>query len=200
MRLFTLTDGTTFKEIFKLEEEKLIQREDVVAWVRTMQQRARAESESIGCVFDGHIYNDEFLGPSCQLKAQFPFDIINIDFVAQGLLSEQGKIERELEKLEKIIALQNQMECNKFVLIYTTSIDAHEINATEVIRTSDSSFMNGWAGLGVISPFNLITDLNQKQKFIRDLFERLIQKYKYKCAPHVVDDTQLFSIVGIIVR
>ena len=209
MRLFTLTDGISFREISKFEEENLIQKEDVVAWVKTMIKRSRAEAESVGHVFDGHIYDNElFLGTSCQVKVLFPFDIINLDFESQEPTLERGRIEIEMEKLEKIIILQNQNRCNKFVLIYTTLIDAFDIDANRVIRTSDSFTMSGWNGIEPNGLTGLITDSTLKQRFLQHYFEQLIQKYIYKCIPVIACspcnihscDAQLFSIAGIFVR
>jgi hypothetical protein len=209
MRLFTLTDGISFREISKFEEENLIQKEDVVAWVKTMIKRSRAEAESVGTVFDGHIYDNElFLGTSCQAKVLFPFDIINLDFESQEPTLERGRIEIEMDKIEKIITLQNQHNCNKFVLMYTTLIDTCDIDANRVKQTSDSLSMSGWNGIELNGFTGLITDSALKQRYLQNYFEQLTRKYTYNCIPAILClpcnihscDAQLFSIAGIFVR
>jgi uncharacterized protein YifN (PemK superfamily) len=209
MRLFTLTDGISFGDISKFEEENLIQKEDVVAWVKTMIKRFRAEAESVGTVFDGHIYDNElFLGNSCQAKVLFPFDIINLDFESQEPTLERGRIEIEMDKLEKIIILQNRHSCNKFVLMYTTLIDTCDIDANRVKQTSDSLTMSGWNGIEPNGFTGLIIDSIVKQRFLRNFFEQLIRKYAYTCVPTIACfpcninglDVQLFSIAGIFMR
>jgi hypothetical protein len=209
MRLFTLTDGISFREISKFEEENLIKKEEVVAWVKTMIKRSRAEAESVGHVFDGHIYDNElFLGTSCQVRALFPFDVINLDFESQEPTLERGRIEIEMDKLEKIIILQNQHRRNKFVLMYTTLIDAFDIDANRVKQTSDLFTMSGWNGIEPNGFTGLITDSTLKQRYLQNYFEQLTRKYTYNCIPAILclpcnthsGEAQLFSIAGIFVR
>jgi len=199
MSLFTLTDGISLREILKLEEENLIQKENVVAWVRTMNKRWRVEAESVGCVLHGDVYDGPFLGPSCEVATRIPFDIINLDFESQQPTSKQGRIENEIEKLAKIISLQGQKGCNKFVLIYTTFVDIYDINAKGIVEEFGLN-LNGFA--------NTVTDAAHKQSFLRVLFEKLIQKNAYKCASDVVclsygvpgSSVWLLSMVSIVTR
>lgn len=181
MSLLTLTDGIDMKEIFKFEEEKLIERQDVIAWVKTMIKRSRAEAESVGNVLDGSVYDESFLGSSCPLNNHFPFDIINLDFHSQEPVNEQGRLEKEVEKLETIINLQKQSECNKFILIYTTTIDACAFNTSTVFRVSDAVCVDNWGGLNLSGFAETISTGNEKKRFLEAFVNEVSRKHGYKC-------------------
>jgi len=208
MSLFTLTDGINLNEIFKFEEENLIQREDSVAWVTTMIKRNRVESESIGYVLDGHIYDQSFLDSSCPLISRFPFDILNLDFGSQDPDLGQGRIEIEIKKLEKIISLQGQKNSERFLLIYTTLIDASSIEPQHIIQNSNAVTVDGWNGLDIRNSSSSITNSDNKRDFLLALFNKLLEKYDYNCHTGLAcltrecsrDREEVFSIAGIIVR
>lgn len=208
MRLFTLTDGINLKEIFKLESENLIQKEDVVAWVQTMQKKFRVESESVDCVLDGSVYDGSFLTPASQLYDRFPFDIVNLDFNSQESMQREGRIEAEVMMIERAIQLQYQTGGRVFILIYTTILDTFDINGAEVMRVSDAIAINGWGGLGLNQFANQITDSDQKMCFLQTFIEKLMQKYGYASRGNVENlsydniggNNKLFSLVAILVR
>lgn len=206
MKLFTLTDGVIFKELIRLEEEDLIQRGDAVLWVSNMIKAVRAETESRGVVLSGSICDEEVLGTSCHLNSFSPYDILNLDFSSQENILINARIERELEKTEHFINLQNQRHCKEFVVLLTTVINVETLNRDRVKNNSDAICENGWNGL-ILDRFpQAISDNNQKSNFIEHILQSLSQKYKYKLLKiantiKIIDSSQqLCSIGGIFGR
>ena len=208
MKLFTLTNGINFKEILKFEEEKLIQRADIVAWVVTdYNKRMRLEVESLGCILDGDILTEPILDTSSQLQSHFPCDIINLDFSSQGPNIRSGRVECEIECLEKNINLQNRRDGRRFVLIYTSIIDSNSINRDNIVQASNAFQISGWRGLNLtIFPQN-ISDPNQQKAFIEEAITKICQKYGYSkvrfnnsALAIPGHQEQLYSIGGIIER
>lgn len=208
MRLFTLTDGINFNEISKFEEERLIQRADVVAWVISdFTKRMRLEVESVGFIVEGDILTEFIIDSQCEFQNYFPVDIINLDFSSQDLQMQNGRIENEIICLEKHINLQCNRGCDKFVIIYTTVLNSHSVNKNEIIRLSDAIQFDGWTGLSIPNFTDHITDLNQQKVFIKETLCKLHQKYGYSNIS--LDDSsqsisgtseELFTVVGIIRR
>ena len=209
MSLLTLTDGIDMREIFRFEEEKLIEKQDVVAWVKTMNKRWRAEVvASVGYAYDGPVYDDSFLDSSCLVSNNFPYDIINLDFHSQEPPNEQGRLEKEMKKIETIFSLQKQSACNRFVLIYTTIIDSFALNVNAIIQVSDAMHVIGWSGLNLDGFTNPISDFKQKKEFLEAFINRISEKYGYKCEGEIkhlskrigADSENLFSLAVIMVN
>jgi len=201
MKLLTLTDGIEPKEIFILEQNNLIERDNAVAWVNGMQKRARIESESIECI-DGSVYDQSFVGDSCPLNIHFPFDIM------QDPVNESGRIEGEIQKIEKIISLQQNRGCRKFVLIYTTLIDTYPLDISIIIQNSDSVTVESWNGFNLNQNENMANNCEDKGTILRDVIEQLAEKYGYSIQgpiKHIPeqflnDSKQSFSIGIIMVK
>lgn len=206
MKLFTLTDGVAFRELIRLEEEKLIQRGDAVLWVNNMIKAVRAETEARGIVLSGSICDEAVLDVSGQLNPSFPCDILNLDFSSQEPDSNNSSIEKELEKAEHFINLQNQKHCNGFVVLQTMIINTAALNRDGVKRGSDAMLENGWNGLTVANFTQPVSDNSQKFDFIKHVLQSLCQKYKYRIlkitfSTKIIDSNQqLCSIAGILQR
>ena len=206
MRLLSLTNDRNFNEIVRFEANKLTQRENVAVWTKDTLKRIRLETESIDIVLGGSLYEQSILGNNCPLQEYFPRDIINLDFTSQDPDLGNGRIERELESLEKTVELQDQKQGKNFLLIYTTIIDSNNLNKDGVIQTSDSIRVNGWSGLN-INNFSQPLDESGKKTFIEEAIKRMCQKYGYKNSRsnnQVIDipsyNEKLYSIVGIYMR
>ena len=207
MRLFSLTNDRNFNEIVKFEENKLTQREDVAVWTKDTLKRIRLETESIDIVLGGSLYEQSILGNNCPLHEHFPMDIINLDFTSQDPDLGNGRIEKELESLEKTVNLQNQKQGKNFLLMYTTIIDSNNLNKDGVIHTSDSIRVNGWSGLNINNFSQPLIDENSKKSFIEEVIKEICQKYGYRNSTsnnQVIDipscNEKLYSIAGIYVR
>src|SRR3989304_2765064 len=107
------------------EEKKLTQREDVAVWTKDTLKRIRLETESIDIVLGGSLYEQSILGNNCPLHEHFPMDIINLDFTSQDPDLGNGRIEKELESLEKTVNLQNQKQGQKLLLMNYILIDSN---------------------------------------------------------------------------
>lgn len=208
MKLFTLTNGINFNEISNFEDEGLIQRHDVIAWVISdFNKRMRLEVESLGDIMEGDITAEPILSTNSQLQGHFPCDIVNLDFSSQEPILRCGRIEQELKCLESHINLQNRKKAKRFVLLYTTIIDQNNVDSSNVAQASDATQVNGWRGLSVNGFSVTISDLNQLKAFIKDIIIKICQKYGYMSTrlsdlmldiPRCCD--QLYSIAAIIER
>ena len=157
--------------------------------------------------FRGSPYEQSILGNNCPLQEHFPRDIINLDFTSQDPDLGNGRIEKELESLEKTVKLQDQKQGKNFLLIYTTIIDSNNLNKGGVIQTSDSIRVNGWSGLNINNFLQPISDESRKEAFIAETIQRMCQKYGYRSSRtdnKVVDipirNEKLYSMVGIYMR
>ena len=207
MRLLSLTNDRNFNEIVRFEENKLTQRENVAVWTKDTLKRIRLETESIDIVLGGSPYEQSILGNNCPLQEHFPRDIINLDFTSQDPDLGNGRIEKELESLEKTVKLQDQKQGKNFLLIYTTIIDSNNLNKGGVIQTSDSIRVNGWSGLNINNFSQPLLDESGKKTFIKEAIKRMCQKYGYKNSRsnnQGIDipsrNEKLYSIVGIYMR
>lgn len=206
MTLFTLTDGVIFNELIRLEAEHLIQKGDAILWVSNMIKAVRAETESRGVVLSGSICDEAVLEAACQLGPLFPCDILNLDFASQDYNSNNQRIEREIEKAEQFLCLQNQKRSAGFVILHTTVINAETLSRDVVKNTSDSMHENGWAGLAIGAFPQPVSDNAQKRDFIKHVLQSLCQKYQYRVlkitdAVKIIDaNQQLISIAGIFER
>lgn len=206
MKLFTLSNGVVFNELIRLEVENLIQRGDAILWVSNMIKAVRAETESRGAVLSGSICDEAILGATCQLNSFFPRDILNLDFPSQDPNSNGSRLERELEKAEQFMSLQNRKHCTGFVLLLTTVINNEAINGNIVKNGSDAMHEDGWGGLALGNFPQPVADNNQKPDFIKHILQSLCPKYKYRVlkivhAVKIIDNNQqLISVAGIFER
>jgi len=206
MKLFTLSNGVVFNGLIRLEVENLIQRGDAILWVSNMIKAVRAETESRGAVLSGSICDEEILGATCQLNPFFPRDILILDFPSQDPNSNGSRLERELEKVEQFMSLQNRKHCTGFVLLFNTVINNEAINGNIVKNNSDAMHEDGWGGLALGNFPQPVADNNQKPDFIKHILQSLCPKYKYRVlkivhAVKIIDNNQqLVSVAGIFVR
>ncbi|MBA7524865.1 hypothetical protein ES705_17010 [subsurface metagenome] len=179
MKLFTLTNDRNFNEIIKFENNKLTKRKQIVAWARDTFKKIRLETESIGLVLGGSLFEDSILSNSCPLVEHFPRDLINLDFSSQYPELENGRVEREINSLEKTIYLQYQKNGSSFVLLLTTLIDSNDIERDVIVQSSNVIQISGWVGLNIANFSQVISDVNEKSDLIKALTIELCQKYGY---------------------
>ena len=121
MKLLTLTSDTNFQEIVEFEENNLTEKECIVVWTHSHIKKLRLETElSPAKVLGATRYENSTLRSSFAISEHFPFDIINLDFSSQQPDLESGRIEKEIQSLEKTIRLQRECQRTGFMLIYTT--------------------------------------------------------------------------------
>jgi hypothetical protein len=84
------------------------------------------------------------------VEAEFPFQIINLDFVSQDMSLESGRAEREIESIEATFRLQSENaqkpHCG-FSIAYTTLLDSLPINCYDLIQRLNSHHRDGWSGI-----------------------------------------------------
>lgn len=181
MRLFTLTD-MEYQEINLFEDNKLIKREDIVAWTYSQQQAYRLDTE-LGrskVICEGRL-DDVATIEGHSIVESFPCHILNIDFSSQKpSLNSRCRIERELRGGQLLIRLLNSLELKGFVLFYTTIFDQTSLNVADL-------------PFPVVPPLdvpNPADDVAKKAKFVQDILSSVIQSNNFSIidVKHIVLD------------
>ena len=205
MKLLTLTDDRNFQEIIIFEQNNLTSKDCVIVWTHSHIKKLRLETElSPARVFGTTRYEDSISSSSFSLSSHFSFDIINLDFSSQTPDLESGRIEKEVQSLEKTIKLQTVQRNIGFVLIYTTLLNSNDLNYGTIVSTSNAMHVPGWSGLdsGDFSPS--ITDHMEKIRCLESVLRKICLKYNYdgefNTEYHRIDSTQKYvcSIVGLL--
>ncbi len=172
MKLLTLTNDKNFQEISKFEENSLTRKEHVLVWAHGHIKKLRLETEvSPAKVLGPTRYENFILSSRPSVSDYFPFDIINLDFYSQDPEMEAGRIEKEIECLEKTIHLQRECGDKKiFVLIYTTLLNFSNLNYKSIVNT---------LGLPSQNFPSSITDQMKKIKCIEYLLSKICLKHDY---------------------
>ncbi len=169
MKLFTLTE-TSYEEIKTFEQNKLIKREDIVAWNFSHQQAFRLETElgKSTVLYDGR-FEDTFIADSNSIFNSLQCEIINLDFTSQSPQCIDGRLENEIIVQSIIIKWLNSIKKDGLVLIYTTLLDDIEIKLDKLNGTfsKNSQFLNS------------ISDIDDKIKFINTTFNTILSNNNY---------------------
>jgi hypothetical protein len=170
MKLFTLTD-MDYEEIKAFEENKLTKREDSIVWNYSYQQALRLETElgKSNVLYEGR-FEDTLIEDKISIFDNLQCEIMNLDFTSQNPSSLEGRIENEINAQYIIIHWLNKYKKNGVVLIYTTLLDDIEININKLSIT----FSNN------VNFTNLISDMNDKVKFINTAFDAILSNNNYR--------------------
>jgi len=180
MKLLTLTSDTNFQEIVEFEENNLTEKECVVVWTHSHIKKLRLETElSPAKVLGATRYENSTLRSSFAISEHFPFDIINLDFSSQQPDLESGRIEKEIQSLEKTIQLQRECQRTGFMLIYTTLLNSNELNYQGIAVASDEIHVSGWPGLGLGEFSSRIANQMEKMTCIESVLNKICLKYNY---------------------
>lgn len=205
MKLLTLADYRNFQEVIVFEENNLTSKDYVTVWTYGHIKKLRLETElSPARVFGPTRYEDSISSSSFSLSGHFPFDIINLDFSSQDPDLESGRIEKEIECLEKTIRLQRARGNEGFVLIYTTLINLNSLDYSSMVNTSNTMHVDGWSGIASGKFSSSITDQREKIKCIEIILNEICSKYNYngefKTRHYPVGRTQRYvcSIVALL--
>lgn len=191
MKMFTLTSDVNFAEIPRFVESKLTTKKKIVAWNYSHIKIWRLEPEpqiSPAIVLGSTRFEDSILSSGTALIGHFPFDVINLDFSSQDCVSNQGRIEKELESLEKTIRIQKSVEQLKgFALIYTTLINSKEIDCQTIINKSNRMISTGWGGLILDDLPTGTANAIEKSIIIQTVLSQLASKYGFNVEQEKVD-------------
>lgn len=208
MKLLTLTDDGNFQEVVRFEENYLITRDRTIAWTHSHLKKLRLETElSPARVFGTTRYEDSISSSSFSLSGYFPFDIINLDFSCQNPDLESGRVEKELESLERTIKLQTEHNNMGFVLIYTTLLNSNNLDCTNIVTTSNAIHVPQWSGLDLGGFPPSIVDHMEKIRCLKSVITKLCLKYsrcahndEFKTKHHCIGRTQrrVCSILGLL--
>jgi hypothetical protein len=169
MNLFTLTDMDCI-EVKKFEANKLIHRENVVAWNPSYQQAIRLETE-LGkslVLFDGR-FEDIIKGDSQQISSHFPFSILNLDYSSQKPSHSVGRIEKEILGIHILINQLNHYHKDGFVFLYTTLIDQIELRQTLLTFSINPPYR----------PSDPIIVVSEKVEFIKRAVMSILHNHNY---------------------
>lgn len=180
MKVLTLTDHRNFQEITTFEESKLTLREHVTAWTYGHIEKLRLETElSPARVFGPTRYEDSISKSSFSLRAHFPFDVINLDFSSQTPDLESGRIEKEIECLERTIKLQRAHNNRGFVIIYTTLLNSNNLDYGSMVNSSNALHSPGWSGIVSGSFPPSVEDQREKIECMESILTEICSKYNY---------------------
>lgn len=205
MKLLTLTNDRNFQEIIRFEEENITTREYVVVWTHSHIKKLRLETElSPAKVLGATRYERSTSSSSFSISELFPFDVINLDFSSQDPDLESGRIEKEIQSLEKTIGLQREYERAGFILIYTTLLNSNNLNYESIATVSNTIYVPGWSGLSLEEFSSHIADQKEKMRCVESVMSEICSKYNYNvriekkyCS---LGDFQkyLYSIAGLL--
>ena len=180
MRLLTLTTDINFREIIELTDKNLTKKELIVAWTHSHIKKFRLETEIAPAkVLGSKRYEHSISTSSFALGEYFPFDIINLDFFSQEPLVESGRVEREIQGLEKTIKLQKDNGSKGFALIYTTLLNSNSLNLLSIITASNNIRTQGWSGLRINGYPQNIPGNQEKTNCLKDILQTISTKYGY---------------------
>lgn len=177
MKLLSLTNDSNFNEVIKIAENNLNRRgdEDNVLWTTSYHKQIRLETEAIGIVFSDTSYGDAIDNNSEGISAYFPRDILNLDFSFQKIDNFEMNLVEEISLIEKTIKLQQDNECKKFVLIYTTILEDGDMNKEDIITPLE---INSEIFSTLSSTFS---QDSEKHNFIKLILSQIGIKRGYKC-------------------
>lgn len=183
LKILTLTSDRNYQEIIQFEKKGYTQRKYIIAWTYAHIKKLRLETEISPIKISGTARYESCVSmPTFDIKSEFPFDIINLDFCSQDPIDEKGRIEEEINSVEDTIRLQDANDLTKFVLLYTTLINSNSLDCLKVTQQSDNIHVSGWNGLNV-SQFPIeISNPTEKIECIRILMPQMGSKYKFDSA------------------
>ena len=208
MKVFTLTSPANYDDITLLKENNLTSNEFIRAWTSGLWNRSRLETACpirvVGHTrFENHM-SAQNSATTCRFLNEFPFDIINIDFISQYPDSGSGYIENEINALENTIKIQKQQEMNNsFVLMYSTIPSSQNINCALLKTNCDSIHCDNWIPLNIAGYANSVSTIQDKLELIHDALTHLVRKYDLSIIRDfehhhlVIGDNHFFSFVGI---
>lgn len=181
MKVFTLTSDTNFKEVNLILDENIAQRKDIIVWNNEYFKIIRLETELGDSIVLGSTrYENSIQNHNFSLKKHFPFDIINLDFLSQEPICEEGRVEKEIISIEETIKLQNCSNAN-FLLIYSTIFDNNNLDLNKICDESDRRMLRRWPGLVIDEELlsNPINDNSKKIEAIGCVLTQISRKYNY---------------------
>lgn len=169
-RLFTLT-ARNYQEVETFEENKIIKKEDVVAWHHSYQESLRLETElgRAKVLHEGR-FDDAILMGGREISNQLQCDIINLDFFSQQPLSIiTGRVEKEINGGSLVVRALKDAQLNGFIFFYTTLIDNFDLNSQ--LLSFPFNFPLGFT--------NPAQEISQKIEFIKIALNSIIGNNKY---------------------
>lgn len=197
MKVFTLTNDRNYQEIDKLLENKITEKDRIIAWSYSFRKNYRLET-STGCMVKGGCRYEESADITSTLQNYLPFDVVNLDFSSQDPIPENDRIKKEIKSLEETVRLQRHQNKNGFILIYTTVLNSYPIDKGQIVNCIQ-------LGLNLSDFHTTIMEQTQKMNFIETMLKRIFSKYDYQI--HEIDKRNyefsnsqkiIFSIAGIV--
>jgi len=205
MKVLTLTNDRNFQEIKKFIENNLTTKERVFVWNHSLIKKLRLETElSPAIVLGTTRYEDSISSSSFSLRTYFPFDVINLDFSSQDPDLERGRIEKEIQSLEKTVKSQKEKGNERFVLIYTTLLNSNNLDYRSIVNRSNAIQVARWSGLSLESFPSSIVDPIEKVECISTVLSKICLKFDYdaeienRCHRLGTTPKYICSIIGLL--
>lgn len=128
MKLFTLTERY-HQETDTFEQSNLIVKADIIAWHHSYRIAWVLEADlgRHAKVCHGR-FDRALLSPNQDTIDNLNCDIINLDYTSQPENNLDGRVERELNNIAKIISIHRDFVSKGYILLYTTVLDGEPID------------------------------------------------------------------------
>jgi len=179
LKVLSLTNSRNIEEVKILTKEHLSSRDHMFAWCNDFIEASSLDAEAkFKEVLDAAKFEETMLNDTDhQVYGCFPFHILNIDFTSQAVESGDGRLERELNSIEKTIMKQNGGNGSEaWLMLFTTLIDNAPVS-TDVVKTnSDRYAVSSWSGIS-FSKGGSLNSLDDIKNVIMEFFEKMKDKY-----------------------
>jgi hypothetical protein len=165
-----------------LQSGLVFKKRDICLWTYTHIKKLRLEVSGARVLVSAR-YENTMIQNSSAVSNEFPFEILNLDFVSQDPLIGDGRLEAELESIEATFRLQSANPQNRrcgFSVAYTTLLDEHPINASSLIQKLNSYHADGWPGIPLKSFNPVAVTKEEKIELIQRILVTLASKYGYR--------------------
>lgn len=181
LKLLTLTNVNNLDEVVKFTEGKIIKRSEVFGWNSKTIPKMRLEGEGFRVVggptkFEKAICSDQ------DLRENFLFDIINLDYTSQNPEKIEGRLEDELNSIEQAIFLKyGHVNSDKtyYGILFTTMINNCNVDLLKINENSCDIRPPVWTGYTFNTFIDPLTDIQDKIQLIQMIFQQLEDKYSY---------------------
>ena len=200
LKVLSLTNSRNTEEVKILTCEHISSKSNLFAWCNDSIESLSLASESkYNDIIDDTKFEETLLNcPTHKIDGCFPFHIFNMDFTSQSPESANGRMEKELHSIEKVIEKQKSVNSpSSWLMLFTTLIDNKPIDADEIVRNSDTFSRGGWDGLA-LSKTGSVNVRAEIKAILLEFFEKIKDKYGLNVTidsfTKPIDINEVFSI------
>ncbi|NQU98428.1 hypothetical protein HQ533_03090 [Candidatus Woesearchaeota archaeon] len=179
LKVLSLTNSRNIEEVKILIKDHLTSRAYLFAWCNDFIEALSLDAEAkFNEVLDAAKFEETFLSRTDhKVYACFPFHVLNIDFTSQAVESEDGRLEKELHSIEKVLLKQKETNGNNaWLMLFTTLIDNTPVNVDDIKINSDQYTISLWSGM-TFSKQGSLNDSDDIKNILMEFFHKMKDKY-----------------------